>query len=127
VSFARLVLRLAALPFAALGLAFLLAPASWAARVGVALDGATADHDVRAVYGGLQLGCAALLWLGAARPEHVRPALVAQMLLYGGLAAGRAVGWLVAGAPSALGVALHAGELVGFAAAALALRWLPRG
>jgi hypothetical protein len=124
VSVARLVLLLSALPFAALGLAFLLAPGALAARVDLALGSATADQDVRAVYGGLQLGCAALLLWGAARPERVRFALVAQLLLYGGLAAARAIGWAAAGAPGPLGVALHAGEATGFAAAWLALRRL---
>jgi hypothetical protein len=125
-SFARLVLRLSALPFAGIGLAFLLFPAAMAAHVGVSLAGATADHDVRAVYGGLQLGCAALLWLGAARAERVRPALLAQLLLYGGLAGARILGWALAGAPGPLGLALHAGELAGFAAAGFALRRLRR-
>jgi hypothetical protein len=124
VSFARLVLALSALPFAGIGLAFLLAPAALAAHVDVALGSATADHDVRAVYGGLQLGCAALLAWGAARPERVRFALIAQLLLYGGLAAARVLGWAVAGAPSALGLALHAAEALGFGAAWLALRRL---
>jgi hypothetical protein len=122
VSFSRLVLALSALPFAGIGLAFLLAPAALAARVGVSLGSATADHDVRAVYGGLQLGCAALLLFGAARPERVRFALTAQLLLYGGLAGARLVAWAAAGAPSGLGVSLHAAEMLGFLAAWLALR-----
>jgi hypothetical protein len=123
-TFAQLVLRLSALPFAGIGLAFLLAPEAMANHVGVTLEGATADHDVRAVYGGLQLGCAALLLWGAARPERVHFALVAQLLLYGGLGGARVVAWLVNGVPSALGVALHAGEIVGFVAAVVALRRL---
>jgi hypothetical protein len=124
VSFARLVLALSALPFAGIGLAFLLAPAALAARVDLSLGSATADHDVRAVYGGLQLGCAALLAWGAGRPERVRFALVAQLVLYGGLAGARVLAWLVAGAPSAFGVALHTGEMFGFGAAWLALHRL---
>lgn len=123
-SFARLVLGLAALPFLGIGFAFLLAPAALAARVDVALGSATADHDVRAVYGGLQLGCAALLAWGAARPERVRFALAAQLLLYGGLAGARLVAWAAVGAPGSFGLALHAGEALGFGAAWLALRRL---
>lgn len=118
---ARWVLRLSALPFAALGLAFLLSPEAMATQVGVALAGPTADHDLRAVYGGLQLGCAALLLWGAARPERVRFALVAQVLLYGGLAAARGLAWLLVGAPSGLGVLLHVAEIAGFAAGAFGL------
>jgi hypothetical protein len=124
VSFARLVLVISALPFAGIGLAFLLAPAALAAHVDLSLGSATADHDVRAVYGGLQLACAALLAWGAARPERVRFALVAQLLLYGGLASARLVAWAAAGAPGAFGLALHAGEALGAGAAWLALRRL---
>lgn len=126
-SFARAVLRLSALPFAAIGFAFLFSPAVLAAQVDVTLGSATADHDVRAVYGGLQLGCAGLLWWGAARPERLRFALVAQLLLYGGLASARALAWLVAGAPSGLGAALYGAELVGLAAGWSALRRLGSG
>lgn len=119
-------LVLTAAPFAAIGLAFLLAPEAMAARVDVALGSATADHDVRAVYGGLQLGCAALLAWGALRVEHVRTALVAQLVLYGGLAGARFVGWIASGAPGRLGLLLHGGELLGLAAGAFALRRLGR-
>jgi hypothetical protein len=124
VSFARVVLALSALPFAGIGVAFLVAPVALAAHVDLSLGSATADHDVRAVYGGLQLGCATLLAWGAAQPERVRFALVAQLLLYGGLAAARGVAWSVAGPPGPFGAALHVGETFGFLAAWLALRRL---
>jgi hypothetical protein len=127
VSFARAVLALSALPFAGIGLGFLLFPAALGAQVGVSLADATAEHDVRAVYGGLQLGCAALLALGAARDERVRFALVAQLLLYGGLAGARGLAWLAAGPPGGLGLALHAAELAAFAAGCVALRRLGAG
>jgi hypothetical protein len=68
--FARTLLALSALPFAAIGLRFLLQPAAMAAHVDLTLASTTADHDMRAVYGGLQLGCAALLGWGALRPAH---------------------------------------------------------
>jgi hypothetical protein len=124
VSFARLVLRLSAVPFAGVGLAFLLFPAAMAAQVDISLASATADHDVRAVYGGLQLGCAALLLFAAARPERVRFGLVAQLALYGGLASARLLAWAWAGTPGPLGVALHAAEIAGIALGALAWRRL---
>jgi hypothetical protein len=80
VSFARLVLALSALPFAGIALAFLVA---LAARVDVSLGSATADHDVRAVHGGLQLGCAARLASGAFR-----------IALHAGEALGFGAAWL---------------------------------
>jgi len=122
---ARFVLAASAVPFAAIGLAFLLAPLEMSARVGIALVNATADNDARAVYGGLQLACAALLVCAARGSEaQVRGGLVAQLALYGGLAGARVVSLALAGAPSSLGFALHASELAALAAGALAWRGL---
>ncbi len=126
VALARVVLALTAFPFAAIGLGFLLAPEAMAAQVDVSLASTTADHDVRAVYGGLQLGCAALLAWGALRPAHVREALVAQLVLYGGLVGARGVGWLVTGAPGGFGLWLHGLETLGLAAGAFAVHRLAR-
>ena len=53
--------------------------------------------------------------------RFARAALVAQLLLYGGLAGARGLAWLVTGAPGPFGVLLHALELAGFAAGWLAL------
>jgi GNAT superfamily N-acetyltransferase len=125
--FARLVLAASALPFAALGVAFLVAPFELAARAGIALVNATAQSDARAVYGGLQLACAALL-VAAARGDasSVRAGVLAQLALYAGLAGGRFWSLAAEGAPGALGFALHAGELAALAAGALAWRALAR-
>ncbi len=123
--FARFVLLASALPFLVIGLAFLVAPQEFAARVGIALVNASADNDARAVYGGLQLACAALLALAArGDAERVRLGLAAQLALYGGLAGARGLSLALAGAPNALGFALHAGELLALAAGALAWRGL---
>jgi hypothetical protein len=125
--FARLVLALSAVPYAAIGLLFLVLPAAGAGRVGLALGGATADADVRAVYGGLQLGVAAFLALCAARPGWVRAGLAAQVLGFGGLAGARVVSLAVVGAPAPLGLALHGGELAGLACGLAACWRLRRG
>ena len=118
--FARWVLWLSALAFAAIGASFLLAPEAMAARVGVSLAGATAANDVRAVYGGLQLGIAAFLAHCARRPDALRTGLSVQLFSFAGLAAARFVSLLLDGHPGALGLALHAAELVGFACGAVA-------
>lgn len=123
---ARVVLAGSALPFAGVGLGFLIAPETMAARVDVSLASATADHDVRAVYGGLQIGCAVLLAWGAAVPARVRTGLVAQLVLYGGLVGARLVGWLATGAPGSFGLWLHGLETLGLAAGAFALYRLRR-
>jgi hypothetical protein len=125
--FARLVLGLSALAFAGIGAAFLVAPEAMAARVGVSLAGAAAANDVRAVYGGLQLGIAAFLFHSARRPDVVsngpdvlRAGLAVQLFSFGGLAAARFASLLLDGNPGALGLALHAAEIVGFACGAVA-------
>ena len=118
--FARLVLGLSALAFAGIGAAFLVAPEAMAARVGVSLAGAAAANDVRAVYGGLQLGIAAFLFHSARRPDVLRTGLAVQLFSFGGLAAARFASLLLDGNPGALGLALHAAEIVGFACGAVA-------
>ena len=121
----RFVLLGSAAAFAGVGVLFLLDPTGMAARVGVTLTGATADNDVRAVYGGLQLGCCAFLALCALRPAWHAPGVAAQLLLFGGLVAARVVSWTMAGLPDALGLGLHAAEGVGLLFGVLAWRALP--
>jgi len=124
-SWPRLVVLLSALPFVGIGLAFVAAPGAMAPLVGLEPTNVTADNDLRAVYGGLSLGCAALLaWCGV-REERIGLGVSAVLFLYGGLAAGRFVSLAVAGAPEALGFMLHAGELVGLGCG-LSARWMLR-
>jgi hypothetical protein len=122
---ARWVLALSGVPFVAIGLAFLVDPAAMGAHIGLALADATAANDVRAVYGGLQVGLGALLWACASRARWVTGGVAALLATFGGLVAGRVVSLLVDGMPAPLGLLLHAGELAGLlggiaAAAALA-------
>ena len=126
--FARFALAASSLPFLAIGAAFLLAPNALAGRVGLALTGATADNDVRAVYGGLQLACGLLLALAShASNALVRAGLAAQLVLYAGLAGARVVSFAFAGAPGVLGFALHAGEIAALVFGAIAWRRLAGG
>jgi hypothetical protein len=96
-----------------------------ASLVDVVVASATADNDVRAVYGGVASGLALFFWLAASRPEWFRPALAAQIFTMGGLAGARFISWAVAGPPEPIGYALHLGEFVGFAAGIVALRQNP--
>lgn len=95
-----------------------------AERVGLGLAGAIADQDVRAVYGGLQIGVAVFLLMYAAQPDWFRPGLVAQILFFGGLALARVVSLLTVGTPGPLGVTLHAAEIVALVLGLIALRRL---
>ena len=117
----RWVLALSCLPFLGIGVAFLGWPAAMASRVGLSLADALADNDVRAVYGGLQLGIGSFLASCATRPDWEVPGLVAALLAFGGLAAARVVSLAVVGAPGPLGLLLHAGEVAGVAASLFAL------
>jgi len=121
VNFARLVLRASAVVFAGIGASFVVAPSSMGSLVGVSLSGVTADNDVRAVYGGLQVGCGAVLWASSLRSEWLRPGLFAQVILFSGLAMGRIVSSGVVGTPGALGLILFAAELVALGAGLTAL------
>ena len=120
--FARIILALSAVPFACIGAAFTLFPLQMGEFLGLSLADATAVADVRAVYGGLQLGCALFLGLAAANVAWSRAGLAAQLALYGGLGSARFLSYLVSGLPSTLGLLLHAGELVGLALGAIAWR-----
>jgi hypothetical protein len=118
---ARLVLVGSALAFAVIAVPFLVAPSAMAPHVGLSLAGALADNDVRAVYGGLQLGCAAFLGFCALAPHSIRTGLIAQLLLFGGLVLGRFASWLVVGLPGPLGLALHGAEVLALALGGVAL------
>jgi Domain of unknown function (DUF4345) len=92
------------------------------AVAGIELTTATARNDVRAVYGGLEIGIAAFLVYCARRPPLVRAGLAASALAFGAMAAARLLSLAVDGVPSALGFALWAGEVAGVALSAAALR-----
>ena len=122
---ARLLLRTSGAAFVGIGAAFLLAPGAMAPVVDLSLHGASADNDVRAVYGGLQIACGVLLWAASRQEAWLRAGLYAQIVLFGGLAAGRFVSWTVVGLPDSLGVALHAAEGLAIVAGLVCLRRLP--
>lgn len=120
-----IVLYVGAVLYVAVGAAFALAPEPMAGFVDVALGGVTADNDVRAVYGGANVGLGVFLALAATRPAWQRPALVAMALALGGMATARLLSWGVAGLPGPLAYLLHASEVAGVAFAWLALRTIP--
>jgi len=125
VRLARFALLIASLAFGVAGLSFLIAPAFLTSRVGISLADATADNDIRAVYGGLELGLALFFLVSQARPAWLRPALVAAVLTLSGMAAARVVSWLVVGLPEPVGYVLHAPEVFGAVLGLVALLRLP--
>ena len=122
--FARTVLliQIAALSF--LGLAYFIRPEEMASFSGALLMGNAAVTEVRAYYGGLQLGLAAYLAMALTRLDLLRPALMLLVLLYAALALARIAGlWLDGGAQQTFNLYAMLFEAV---SAGLAF-WLLRG
>ena len=114
-------LDLAAVAFAGAGLVFLARP-DLLALVDLAPATATARSDVRAVFGGLELGLGAWFAICARRSDWHRAGLVAQALAFGGLALGRLLSVLSDGVPRGITFALWAPDLPGAAPSLVALR-----
>lgn len=97
--FARVVLVIQLLALGGLGLAYFVRPHEMANLSGMLLMSAAAATDVRAYYGGLQLGLAAFIGMALTRLELTRTALTLLVLLYSALALARIGGlWLDGGA-----------------------------
>jgi hypothetical protein len=88
----RIALITAAAGFTGFGIACLVRPKSMLNRVDVRARSARGATELRAMYGGLELGFGAFFAAAAAKPEWSRPALVAQALGLGALAASRLAG-----------------------------------
>ncbi len=96
---ARVILSLQLLATAGLGLAYFIRPHEMANLSGMLLMAPAAATDMRAYYGGLQLGLAAFIGLSLARRQLIQPALTLLTLLYSALALARIGGlWLDGGA-----------------------------
>jgi hypothetical protein len=124
-SIGRIVLWLSVVGWA-FGAAFLAWPVALVAPVGIELPSATARTDVRAVYGGLQLGLAAFLTYCAASPARTVVGLAATTACIAGLAAGRLFGLLVDGEWARITLVYLTIEATSAAVAAAALGWESR-
>lgn len=84
-------LWLGALSFAFFGLWLLVRPGALSG-VGINADNPDARTELRAMYGGFELGIAAFLALCILRPEWTAPGLWLMLLSLGGLMTGRLIG-----------------------------------
>lgn len=101
---------------------FLLNP-DFLSHAGLELVRSAGAVEIRAFYGGLELGIAAFLAVCAFRGAWHRVGLVAQVAMFGGLASGRLLGLaLDPGGIEALMVALTAAEGLGAVVGLVALR-----
>lgn len=119
VKFARVALILGALGLAAFGIALLIAPALLGV-VGIELPTPAARTEIRAFYGGLEIGLAIFLAAAARRDDWLRPALFAQAAVLGGIVIARLLGVLIDGSAEPmifLFAAIEgAGAILGFVA-----------
>lgn len=90
------------------GLSFLLIgantfhdPLAAMAPVELNINTVSALNELRATYGGLQIGMGLYLLAGIACKSMTRPALLAQALIVGGLASGRLISIALDGLPNA--------------------------
>jgi len=111
----------AAAVYGAIGVWTLIDPVGALAGVGVQAQGAIGVVEIRAMYGGLELGMAGFLVWCLAR-GRVEAGLVAATLTIGGLGLTRAIGWAAAGMPPSLHPMLVVVEVSG-AAVGLVVWW----
>jgi hypothetical protein len=93
----RLVLVIFGLSFLGFGAAFLAYPGDMAAMVSLVLINSSARTDVRAIYGGMELGVGVFLLACALRRDFVRVGLFASACVLVAMATSRFVGLLLDG------------------------------
>jgi hypothetical protein len=91
----RSVLVIAGLMYVGFGVAFLLAPAELGALVHLSAEHPVARTELRAFYGGLEIGLGLFLLICVARRPWQAPGLLVTALVCGGTAAARVVGLLL--------------------------------
>lgn len=96
----QLFLLVTGVSFLLIGLNTFHDPLAAMAPVELAINTVSALNELRANYGGLQIGIGLLLLAGVLRPTLARPALLAQALIVGGLACGRLISIALDGLPN---------------------------
>ena len=91
---AKLSLIITANGFAGLGITLLIFP-GLLEIVGVMELTGSGTIEIRAFYGGLELGIALFFLLAINRPKWLKPALVLQVCILGGVAIGRMLGLVI--------------------------------
>ncbi len=107
----RVLIVIAALIFTGFGVWFLVKPGALAG-IGIELSGQSARTDIRATYGGFELGVAAFLFWCAAREDWHHIGLIAATLFVAGFGVGRGVGILIEGGATSFMWSLLAIEVV---------------
>lgn len=98
--FTPVFLGLCGLAFVLIGINTFVDPLRAMAPLELNVNTVSALNELRATYGGMQVGIGLFLFAGVGWPTLARPALLAQALMVGGLAIGRIVGIALDGLPS---------------------------
>lgn len=109
--FTQVFLGLCGLAFVLIGINTFVDPLRAVAPLELNANTVSALNELRATYGGMQIGIGLFLLAGVGMAALMRPALLAQALLVGGLVVGRLVGIALDGLPSGFVQGLLALEL----------------
>ena len=107
----QILVVIAAVIFAGFGAWFLINPVALAG-IGIDVNGPSARTDIRATYGGFELGAAVFLFWCATRADRHRIGLVAATLFAASFGTGRGVGILLEGGATTFMWSLLAIEVV---------------
>lgn len=119
-TFRKIVLLVTALFFVGFGLAFLFQPFSMMEMIGISLNNSTASSDIRAVYGGLEIGVGlSLLYFLC---KDIQAGLILGAFALAGFACGRLVGIVLDGSPSTMTLVLFGSEVLNFVLLAVGIR-----
>jgi len=108
----QLILRLISLVFLAFGLYLFIRPESLSS-VGVMLPGPAGRIEIRAIYGGLEIGFGVFLLISSRTPSLLGPGLLAAALTLGGAATARGIAFFIDGVFPAPLIATWAAEALG--------------
>ena len=95
-----LALAIGGIGFLGFGALMLVAPQASMAGIGIHLPDGAATTEIRAFYGGLELGLGALLLAALRKLQYRRAGLVLGMVSYGSVASARLLGMMIDGASS---------------------------
>ncbi|MBL8986973.1 MAG: DUF4345 family protein [Gemmatimonadetes bacterium] len=112
-TFPRVVLGLTGAVFVTLGLGFLVAPEGLLGLMKIQVSPERALLEIRAMYGGLELGLGVFFIVAVFRERWIRAALGAQFLVLGGMGSTRLLALLFAGPSDRLMVAFAVAEVIG--------------
>jgi len=118
--FARLILVLTSLMHLGFGAAYLARPVAMGKLTHFGLSAPVAATEIRAFYGGLEIGLAAFLAVCAVKSGWAPAGLAAIVLIYAGLVLGRTIGLIVDQSASRLMFTVIAVEILTGVLAAVA-------